>query len=155
VSALASDPRQAGAAGTAARATAVEAARHAEHGTGEEARAAAIAARRMSRTSISLLQQSPIGPGPVSREDVLDPPAFPKMRGASTRAGDPSMPQIEVRLNGWRLGDALAELLIWFDHNQYVPENFELSRLPGGDLLIRVAFSDNAMAEAFEREFAR
>jgi hypothetical protein len=63
--------------------------------------------------------------------------------------------QVQVRLNGWRLGDALAELLIWLDHSHFVPENFEISKLPDGDLFVGVEFSDDAMAEAFEREFAR
>jgi hypothetical protein len=49
----------------------------------------------------------------------------------------------------------MAELRIWLDHNDCVPLNFEIRRLPNGVLRVRVDFRDDAMAEAFEREFAR
>ena len=64
------------------------------------------------------------------------------------------MRQVEVRLKGWKIADAMAELRIWLDRNHYVPEDFAISRLPRGDLVVRVEFSEDAMAEAFEREFA-
>ena len=53
------------------------------------------------------------------------------------------------------LADAMAELRIWLDHNDCVPVSFDIRRLPTGALRVRVQFSDDALAEAFEREFAR
>jgi hypothetical protein len=65
------------------------------------------------------------------------------------------MRQVEIKLTGWMIADAMAELRIWLDHNECVPASFDISRLPSGGISVRVAFSDDAMAEAFEREFAR
>jgi len=65
------------------------------------------------------------------------------------------MRQVEVRLTGWSMADAMAELRIWLDQNNYVPQDFAITKLPTGALLVRVAFSDDNMAAAFEREFAR
>jgi hypothetical protein len=65
------------------------------------------------------------------------------------------MRQIDIHLSGWKFAGAVRELSIWLDRNHCVPESFAVSKLPNGDLLVRVAFSDDAMAEAFEREFAR
>jgi hypothetical protein len=65
------------------------------------------------------------------------------------------MRDIEVRLTGWSMADAMAELRIWLDHNDCVPEDFAISKLPTGELLVRVQFGDEGMAEAFEREFGR
>ena len=65
------------------------------------------------------------------------------------------MHQIEVRLNGRSLADAMAELRIWFDRNNYVPQDFGIAKLPSGELLVRVEFSDDMIAAAFERGFAR
>jgi hypothetical protein len=53
------------------------------------------------------------------------------------------------------IADALAELRIWLDHNDCVPLNFDIRRLSTGAIRIRVEFADDALAEAFEREFAR
>ena len=65
------------------------------------------------------------------------------------------MRQVDIHLSGWKITGAMRELSIWLDHNHCVPENFAISKLPNGDLLVRVSFSDDAMAEVFEREFAR
>ena len=65
------------------------------------------------------------------------------------------MRQVEVKLTGWMMADALAELRIWLDHNDCVPPNFEIRRLFEGAIRVRVEFADHALAEAFEREFAR
>jgi hypothetical protein len=65
------------------------------------------------------------------------------------------MRDVEVRLTGWSMGDAMAELRIWLDHNNCVPEDFAISKLPTGELLVSVQFGDEGMAEAFEREFGR
>jgi len=75
-------------------------------------------------------------------------------RAQKTRTVIRPMRQVEVRLKGWKIADAMAELRIWLDRSHYVPEDFTISRLPRGDLVVRVEFSDDAMAEAFEREFA-
>lgn len=65
------------------------------------------------------------------------------------------MRQVKVRLKGWKIADAMAELRIWLDHNDCVPLNFEITKPPTGGLHVSVEFSDDAMAEAFKREFAR
>ena len=66
------------------------------------------------------------------------------------------MRQVEVKLTGDVPGDtaATAELRVWLDHNDCIPHDFEITEAPRG-IVVRVAFSDDAMAEAFEREFAR
>jgi bifunctional non-homologous end joining protein LigD len=65
------------------------------------------------------------------------------------------MRQVEVRLKGWKIADAMAELRIWLDHNDCTPHDFEITKAPRGTLVVRVEFADDAMAEAFKREFAR
>jgi hypothetical protein len=65
------------------------------------------------------------------------------------------MRQVELQLTGWKIADAMAELRIWLDHNDCVPLNFEIRRLPNGALRVQIEFDDDATAEAFEREFAR
>ena len=72
-----------------------------------------------------------------------------------SRKGREEMRQVEVRLKGWKIADALAELRIWLDHNDCTPRDFDITKAPRGMLVVRVEFSDDAMAEAFEREFAR
>jgi hypothetical protein len=42
------------------------------------------------------------------------------------------MRQVEVRLTGWMIADAVAELRIWLDHNDCVPQSFEIRRLNSG-----------------------
>ena len=68
---------------------------------------------------------------------------------------DPPMRQIDTHLSGWKFSGAMRELSIWLDLNHCVSEDFAISKLPSGDLLVRVMFSDDAMAEVFEQEFAR
>lgn len=65
------------------------------------------------------------------------------------------MRQVEVRLEGWKIADAMAELRIWLDHNDCTPRDFGITRAQRGTLVVRIDFDDDAMAEAFEREFAR
>ena len=65
------------------------------------------------------------------------------------------MRQVEIRLTGCTIADAMAELRIWLDHNDCVPLRFDIRRLPTGALRIGVQFSDDTLAEAFQREFAR
>ena len=65
------------------------------------------------------------------------------------------MRQVEIRLTGWTFADAMAELRIRLDHNDCVPLSFDIRRLPTGALRIRVEFSDDTLAEGFQREFAR
>ena len=65
------------------------------------------------------------------------------------------MREVEIRLTGWRIADAMAELRIWLDHNDCVPLSFEIRRLQSRALGVRIEFTDDAVAEAFEREFAR
>jgi hypothetical protein len=65
------------------------------------------------------------------------------------------MREVEVHLKGWMIADAMAELRIWLDHYDCVPLNFEIAKASTGGLRVWVEFSDDAKAEAFEREFAR
>ena len=64
------------------------------------------------------------------------------------------MRQADIHLSGWEIAAAMGELSIWLDRNHCVPEGFAISKLPNGDLLVRVEFGGDAMAEVFEREFA-
>jgi len=64
------------------------------------------------------------------------------------------MRQVEVRLKGWRIADVMAELRIWLKLNECTPHDFEITNAPPG-LVVRIEFTDDAMAEAFKREFAR
>ena len=65
------------------------------------------------------------------------------------------MRQVDIHLSGWKFAAAMGELTTWLDRNHCVPEGFAISKLANGDLLVRVEFGDDAMAEVFEREFAR
>ena len=65
------------------------------------------------------------------------------------------MRQVEVTLTGCTIADAMAELRVWLDHNDYVPLSFEIRKLPSGEIWVRIEFSDDTIAETFEREFAR
>jgi hypothetical protein len=65
------------------------------------------------------------------------------------------MRQVDIELKGWMIADAMAELRIWLDHNNCIPLSFDISKLPSGGIRVRVEFSDDAMADAFEREFGR
>ena len=60
----------------------------------------------------------------------------------------------EVRLTGWMIAGAIAELQLWLDEHHCVPRSFEVTRA-GGSVVVRVEFEHHNLAEAFEREFAR
>ena len=53
-----------------------------------------------------------------------------------------------------RLADAMTELRVWLDHNNYVPVSFDIRRQRRG-VLIRIVFAEDDAAEQFERRFAR
>ena len=61
--------------------------------------------------------------------------------------------EVEVRLSGWRLADALSELRVWLDHHQCTPESFEIAKSANGAVLVRIAFVEDALAKRFKREF--
>ena len=63
--------------------------------------------------------------------------------------------QVEMQLKGWKIADAMAELRIWLDHNDCVPASFDIATGPRGAISVRVEFRDDAMADAFMREFGR
>jgi hypothetical protein len=65
------------------------------------------------------------------------------------------MREVEVRLKGWKLADAMAELRVWLDRNDCVPVNFDISKERRGVLLVRVVFREDHMANTFQQEFAR
>ena len=54
------------------------------------------------------------------------------------------MHEIAVHLE-MKLADAMGELRIWLDHNDYVPVS----------LLVRMIFAEEGAAEEFKRTFAR
>jgi hypothetical protein len=60
----------------------------------------------------------------------------------------------EVRLRGWMIAGAIAELQLWLDEHDCVPQTFEIIRA-GSSVVVRVEFDHYNLAEAFEREFAR
>jgi hypothetical protein len=63
------------------------------------------------------------------------------------------MREVEVRLKGWKLADALGELRQWLDHNDCVPVSFDIAREKGGMLVVRMLFTEDQMADAFQRDF--
>jgi hypothetical protein len=65
------------------------------------------------------------------------------------------MRQVEIQLKGSMIADAMAELRIWLDHYNCVPISFDISKLASDGIRVRVEFSDDAMADAFERKFGR
>jgi hypothetical protein len=65
------------------------------------------------------------------------------------------MRRVEAGFDGWTIADAMTELRIWLDHYNCVPLTFEILKQPTGGIWLRVEFSDDALAEAFEREFGR
>jgi len=65
------------------------------------------------------------------------------------------MRRVELRLTGWMIADAMAELRIGVDHYNCAPLNFEISKLPTGGIRVSVEFSDDVLAARFKREFGR
>jgi hypothetical protein len=64
------------------------------------------------------------------------------------------MREVEVRLE-MKLSDAMSELRVWLDHNNYVPVSFDISKEREQRVLVRVVFAEDDIADAFQREFAR
>jgi len=64
------------------------------------------------------------------------------------------MRQVEVRLD-MKLVDAMTELRVWLDHNNYVPVSFDICKERQQSVLVRVVFAEDHMADAFQREFVR
>jgi len=52
------------------------------------------------------------------------------------------MREVEVRLQQWKMADALAKLRNWLDHNGVAPVNFDLCRAATGSLLVRIVFKN-------------
>jgi hypothetical protein len=68
------------------------------------------------------------------------------------------MHEIAVHLE-MKLADAMGELRIWLDHNDYVPVSFDISKERRG-VLVRMIFAEEGAAEEgaaeeFKRTFAR
>jgi hypothetical protein len=64
------------------------------------------------------------------------------------------MREIEVRLKGWKLAEAMSELRKWLDHNQCTPADFGIVA-DDDALLVRITFNQDDMADLFERQFAK
>ena len=73
----------------------------------------------------------------------------------SQQSAGRAMREVEVRLKQWKMGDALAKLRNWLDHNGAVPVTFDISRAATGSLLVRIVFKNDREAELFERDFRR
>jgi hypothetical protein len=65
------------------------------------------------------------------------------------------MRRAEVHLKGWRIVRVMAELGIWLDRNDCTAHSFEIIKAANGELVVRVEFSEDALGDAFEREFGR
>jgi hypothetical protein len=63
------------------------------------------------------------------------------------------MREVEVRLVGWKLADALNELRKWLDHHNCVPVNFDISRGKRRVLVVRIVFTEDHLADTFRRDF--
>ncbi|HZH84768.1 MAG TPA: hypothetical protein VFD87_16595 [Phototrophicaceae bacterium] len=64
-----------------------------------------------------------------------------------------AMYEVEVHLQ-MKLADAMGELRVWLDHNDYVPVSFEISKKTEG-VLVRMVFAEDRAAREFKRSFAR
>ena len=64
-----------------------------------------------------------------------------------------AMREVELRLKGWKLADALGELRKWLDHNDCIPANFDIAREDSETLRVRIEFREDDLAERFERDF--
>lgn len=64
-----------------------------------------------------------------------------------------AMREVELRLKGWKLADALGELRKWLDHNDCIPANFDIAREDSETLWVRIEFREDDLAERFERDF--
>jgi len=64
-----------------------------------------------------------------------------------------TMREVKISLTGWTLADAMGELRKWLDHHNCVPVNFDIERGKRRVLLVRVLFSDDNVADMFERDF--
>ena len=64
------------------------------------------------------------------------------------------MCEVEVRLD-MKLADAMNELRVWLDLNNYVPVSFEICKERQQSVLVRVVFAEHHIADAFKRDFAR
>ena len=65
------------------------------------------------------------------------------------------MREVEVRLKGWKMADALAELRNWLDHNGVAPVKFDICRAATGSLLVRIVFKAKREADLFQQDFGR
>ena len=65
------------------------------------------------------------------------------------------MRQIEIRLNDWKMADAMGDLSKWLDLNYCVPISFEIRRSASGTLLVQIEFADDHQAAQFEQDFRR
>ena len=63
------------------------------------------------------------------------------------------MYEVEVHLQ-MKLADAMGELQVWLDHNDYVPVSFEISKKTEG-VLVRMVFAEDRAARELKRSFAR
>jgi hypothetical protein len=63
------------------------------------------------------------------------------------------MHEVAVHLE-MNLADAMGELRVWLDHNDYVPVSFDISKERGG-VLVRMIFAAEPAAEEFKQTFAR
>jgi hypothetical protein len=63
------------------------------------------------------------------------------------------MRQVEVRLKGWKMADAMGDLRTWLDRYNCRPTNFEIRRAASGGLLVRIEFADDRHAQRFEQDF--
>jgi len=70
------------------------------------------------------------------------------------RSSGSIMREVEVRLD-MKLADAMTELRLWLDHNNYVPVSFDICKERHHRVLVRVVFAEDHIANAFKREFAR
>jgi hypothetical protein len=71
----------------------------------------------------------------------------------SYRGVSATMREVKITLTGWTLADAMGELRKWLDHHNCVPVNFDIERGKRRVLVVRIFFSDDAMADVFERDF--
>ena len=64
-----------------------------------------------------------------------------------------AMREVEVRIKGSNIADVMGELRKWLDHHDCTPENFDIQVASDRSVVVRIEFTDDRMAEAFDRDF--
>lgn len=63
------------------------------------------------------------------------------------------MRSVDLHLSSADFGEGLSNMRKWLDHHDCTPASFDTATEHPGTILIHVEFREDAIAEAFERDF--